>query len=187
MGLDGYAERLVRHWARRLVRELRLPAADLPDVEQELWLGLVARWPRYDAQRASPRTFAARVVERRAATLRQRLRTASRRRTRRLPAEGSDPGYDNEAPACDDRPGKTRGPAPEANDVISRVEEPGLADDVTTVLAKLPDALRELCQRLMVEDVSKVARHMGVSRAAIYRRIQVARASFAAAEVQEYL
>lgn len=182
---DGYANRLVRHWARRLVRELRLPATDLADVEQELWLDLVIRWPGYDARRASPKTFAARIVESRAATLRENMRKSARRRARQIPSETGD-GCDDPSDG-DVRSKQGHWPAQDVRGLTAPEGDRALADDLDSVLSRLPDSLRDLCRRLMIEDVSGVARQTGLSRAAIYRRIKIARARFVAAEVHEYL
>lgn len=185
--IDDYAGRLVRHWARRLVRELRLPSTDLPDLEQEFWLDLVARWPRYDAERSSPKTFAARLVERRAATLRRKFGRSACRCMRQLPGDPRDAACDDGAAGCDGRSEQEGGAAHGTLGPAVRESDPDLADDVATVVARLPDSLREVCRRLMANDISEVARQMRVSRAAIYRRINVARAHFAAADIHEYL
>lgn len=48
--------------ARRLVRQLRLPRADLDDVRQDLLVDLIARLPAYDADRGTLGALAARTV-----------------------------------------------------------------------------------------------------------------------------
>ena len=61
-GIDPYAVRVVRLTTHALVKRGGVPAADRQDVEQELMLDLLRRLPRFDASRASLRTFTARVV-----------------------------------------------------------------------------------------------------------------------------
>ena len=48
--------------ARRLVRQLRLPRADLDDVRQDLLVDLIARLPAYDAGRGTLGAFAGAIL-----------------------------------------------------------------------------------------------------------------------------
>jgi RNA polymerase sigma-70 factor (ECF subfamily) len=52
--------------ARRLVRQLRLPRADLDDVRQDLLVDLIARLPAYDADRGTLGAFAGAILANRA-------------------------------------------------------------------------------------------------------------------------
>ena len=179
---DGYLGRLVRHWARRLVRQLRLPAHDWPDIEQELWLDLISRWPRFDASRAGAKTFAARIVQRRAATLSKSLRRSVRYRALGQLVQDEDVGDDDSIVAMQ-APAASSTAAEEMVCMSDHEDRQCLVEDIRLVIRRLPAELTELCLRLTVASVSDVARQTGVSRASLYRRIHTVRAHFIAAEV----
>ena len=60
--------------ARRLVRQLRLPRADLDDVRQDLLVDLIARLSTYDADRGSLGAFAGTVLTNRAARIANKVK-----------------------------------------------------------------------------------------------------------------
>ena len=50
---DLYLQQLIRCKARKFARQVGLRAADIDDVEQELWLDLLTRMPCFDAGRGA--------------------------------------------------------------------------------------------------------------------------------------
>lgn len=184
---DRYTRRLIRHRARRLVRQAGLKPVLCQDVEQELWVDLVARRRRFDAARASECTFAARVVEHHATKLFHKGQATRRRATHNGRSLEETIGDDSGqiislSQAVHDgaqrfRSGHIARHAPEQRE---------LAIDLADVLAKLPAALRDICQRLKQNTIAEVARDLNISRTSLYRRIERARAHFVAAGLHEY-
>lgn len=68
-GLDPEVVRNIRATARRLARQRAVPGMDIEDFEQDLVLDLWRRQDAFNPERASFRTFAARVVANRVASL----------------------------------------------------------------------------------------------------------------------
>src|SRR5208283_5417889 len=69
METEAYSVQVVRFKAGQLVGKAGLTKSDREDLEQELTLDLMRRAQKYDPKRAGRKTFAARIVERRAATI----------------------------------------------------------------------------------------------------------------------
>ena len=64
--------------ARRLVRQLRLPRADLDDVRQDLLVDLIARLPAYDADRGTLGAFAGAILTNRATRIANKVKRERR-------------------------------------------------------------------------------------------------------------
>lgn len=181
-GIDEYAVKQIKHKARQLVRHSAFTDADLDDLEQELTLDLLNRLRKYNPRRAQRNTFIARVVEHKAATI---LEAASAARHRERAC----------ALSLSDRIETAEGELIELGDTInerdrvrrhgagfaSQTEMSDLRMDLQAAVASLPPQLRRLCNLLETMTVTEVASTLGVSRAAIYRRIKKIRAAFEAA------
>lgn len=116
--------------ARRLVRQLRLPRAELDDIRQDLLVDVLARLPEFDPERGSLGAFAGIVMRNRA------TRIANKVKRERL-IRGTNPvSLDDPLP---DHDGATRG------DLVA--EDEGLA----ACFGQPVDAFAEVEQRLDVE------------------------------------
>jgi RNA polymerase sigma-70 factor (ECF subfamily) len=62
-----------------------------------------------------------------------------------------------------------------------------LAGDVADVLAKAPEELRDLAERLKTQSVSEIARDTGVPRTTLYEAVRHLRRRFESAGLKEYL
>jgi RNA polymerase sigma factor (sigma-70 family) len=80
--LDPKIAALVRRKSHELARSLGFSASDQEDIEQELMLHLVRKFARFDPTRASPVTFASRVIKNKAASM-ARAAQAQKRTCRR--------------------------------------------------------------------------------------------------------
>ncbi len=80
--VDPVVADLIRRKARRLARSLGFSPSDEDDLRQDLWLHVVAGMQRYDATRASCRTFATRIVTTRSISMAQHTRAQKRDRRR---------------------------------------------------------------------------------------------------------
>jgi RNA polymerase sigma-70 factor (ECF subfamily) len=154
-----FARTLVRIKARQITR--RAPT-DRDDVEQELLLEVLLRWPKYDPDRASRQAFVEEVVRSRVCSL---LRS-SRRRPR---------------PAALTRAALHE---PDRHDHVRQVD---VRLDVQLVVDRLRPRLREACDHLRRQTQSDTARLMGVNRASMLRALVKARALFGAAGLDSYL
>ena len=71
-------KRLIRSKARQVVGKAGLTHSDRADVEQDLWLDLLERWPKFRSDRASTNTFINRVLNHKVAMILRERRTAKR-------------------------------------------------------------------------------------------------------------
>lgn len=184
MGLDPklleYANEIIRHKARQLAREPGFGPSDWEDIEHELLIAILEGWPAFDSSRASARTFVARIIENKAASLVRARRAAKRGVRQCTPPNGRAANgvwnFDEE---------QVRGRR--GIRFRSALETLSFRLDVASVLADLPNDLRRLCERLMCESLSDAARSSGRHRTTLYRAIRELRTRFSDAGLQEYL
>jgi len=186
--LTPYLTALIEVKARQLVGKAGYTSDDLKDIEQELTQDLLERLPKFDPARASPNTFADRVVGRKACNL-LRDRQADMRDWRRE-------AYSlNEEIETDE--GST-----ERLDFISQDEvdlRMGLYDcpaaershlqlDLDAVLDGLTPELRRVAEMLMTQSVAEVACELGIARSTFRDRyLAQLREVFAANRLNDYL
>jgi RNA polymerase sigma factor (sigma-70 family) len=147
---------------RRLVRanslRVAVTSSSCPehpeDLEQEIWLELWRKRSRFDARRASWRTFAERVAANRVKSL-MRARLACRRRVQLEPLESAQ-----------------HTPAPH-----NTVE---LRGDVVRVLSTVSDQDRAVALSLAHSTPAEVGPQLQMSRASVYRSIWRLREAFIA-------
>jgi RNA polymerase sigma-70 factor (ECF subfamily) len=147
------ALRAVQVRAAAAVATGRTAAADRNDLEQEALLGLFLALPRYDASRASLRTYIERVAEKRFATL-------LRRRRAELVVERLD------------------GHRIATADGIPSVQ---LRVDFERVLDPLDASARELALLLIDHRPAEISHILGTARSTVYARIARLRQAFLAA------
>jgi DNA-directed RNA polymerase specialized sigma24 family protein len=141
--------------ARAFVRRCRLATHECEDVESQLVLMFIARWPKFDCERASVRTFASRLMDKELTSiLRYRL------------AQGRQPC---EVPVPDDGPTS-------ASIHHFRV-------DVERALASLPGVVRETAFALSWCSAIEAAVAVGCSRQMIGRRKRQIRDALLAAGI----
>ncbi|MGC8793981.1 MAG: RNA polymerase sigma factor [Bryobacteraceae bacterium] len=144
------ARRAVQVRAAAAVASGRVPAADREDLEQEALLRVWQALARYDASRASLRTFLERVAERRFPSL-------LRSRRRQLVIEP----LDRHKPA--------------SADGIPAVE---FRVDLERVLATLTEPDRRLARVLTEHTPSEASRILGLGRSTLYARMARLRRAF---------
>jgi RNA polymerase sigma-70 factor (ECF subfamily) len=169
--------------ARRLVRQLRLPRADLDDVRQDLLVDLIARLPAYDPERGSLGAFAGTVLTNRATRIANKVK-----RKRRM--YGATPiSLDEIIPGSD---GLTRGDLIAEDDGLSAlfgqpVDAFAAAEhrlDVERGLGSLEPADGALCAALSETTVDRVAASGGGARSSLYRRVKDIRLALTAIGVR---
>jgi RNA polymerase sigma-70 factor (ECF subfamily) len=183
-----YAGRFIRHQACQLVQRAGLPASDRSDLEQELWLDLLKRWPRFDAGRAGGRTFAARLVRHQAIKILSRQREVAANPARSVSSLHDVVAHEDGRPvplvhAVDEETQARRiGGRPRLSQDLFE-----LRSDVRQVVARLPVELRDVCDRLTRCSVSQAACELGITRASFYRRLAKVRSHLSRAGLREYL
>lgn len=178
--LQEYVDEIIRHKARQLARKAGFSPSDREDIEHELLIAILERWPAFDSSRASARTFVARIIENKAASLIRACQAAKRGVRQCTPLNG-----DAANGACDFDEEQVR--ARRGIHARSVLEAVALRLDVASVMVDLPDDLRRLCERLLRESVSEAARSSRRHRATLYRAIHELRKRFTDAGIHEYL
>jgi len=188
-GINEYAARVIRHKARHLVGTAGFTESDRDDLEQEMMLDVITRLPKFDANKGTPKTFVARIIERKISKL-IRHRTSDMR------------DYHREAFSLNESIEDGDGGSIERGDLVSResidpvvathsrtgADEMALLLDLKTVLAGLPDHLRRLCEVLKTgTTISDAARELGVPRTTLHDHVTKLRSLFEDAGLREYL
>ncbi len=184
MGLDPklqeYVDEIIRHKARQLARKAGFSQSDREDIEHELLIAVLERWHSFDANRASARTFVARIIENKAASLVRACQAAKRGVGQCTPL-----ARDMDGSACDFDEERVR--SRRGLKTRSIIEALCLRMDLAEIMADLPPDLRSLCKQLMRGSVSAVARDSGTRRTTLYRAIRQLRRRLEDAELDEYL
>ena len=146
---------LAKSKANAFVRRCRLATDEREDVESQLVLIFIARWRKFDAERASVRTFASRLMDKELTSI-LRYRLAQSRQQRELPLADAGPSS--------------------ALLLQFRV-------DLERVMAPLPEVVRETAAALSWCSAVEAARVVGCSRQMISRRKHQIRDALLAAGV----
>lgn len=170
---ESPAARVVRGRASELARRGGFPASDRDELEQRLRVAVLARLDRFDPRRGRLTTFVRRVADGEAAKI-LRARQAAKRDWRRretppVPRVGIGSAWDAvswEAALTQDAHDRRLGRRTPDEGVVNERRM-----DVESIVERLPPEDRELCRHLMHGGVSQAAAALGVSRAAIYRRL----------------
>ncbi len=141
--------------ASAFVRRCRFTIDEREDVESQLVLLFITRWPKFDGERASVQTFASRLMDKELTSI-LRYRLARSRQPRELPVLDA---------------GRTS-----ASTHQFRV-------DVERAMAALPEVVRQTASALSWSSAVEVAGMVGCSRQMIGRRKHQIREAFLAAGI----
>lgn len=171
-----YASKLIRRKAKQLERSGGGLAEESADLEQDLALRLLRAQSKFDPTRASARTFEARVVANKVASIVD-ARCAAKRDGGSRQTGGSS--ADDEMEVFD------------ASDMMAaereRQRRGDLRIDLEHAMAMLPAKHRDICERLKEGSVTDVAASMGIPRTTLYGMVEEVRAHFERAGVRDYL
>ena len=176
---DRYAASVIQFKAWMLSRRRAFARDDREDIEQDLWLDLLERLPKYDPAKATLNTFIALVVERRVATL-IRDRSTEKRSPDREECSLDDPVLDG-----DGRVVSRHETTPEAASDPGRLRE--LERDMAHVVAHLPDDLRSIALALAFGTQNSIGPELGFSRRAMAKAVEQLREIFRDAGLDKYL
>ena len=172
---EDYASWLIQQKADELVGHFGITEDDREDIEQELALDLIRRWPKFDPQRSKPRTFIARVIRNKVSTL-IRHRMSEQQQFEQV-------GYSIDATVEEEVTTCFRTGQPHRTDQ----EYVALREDVRAVLARLPPELREVCERLKRASIPRVAKELGIPVTTLRYRLKKLRDVFEEAGLRDYL
>ena len=159
-----FAKSLVRIKAKQLLRVIRDAATgSQQDLEQDLLLEVVVRWPGFDPNRGNAEAFVESVVR---AKLCKMLRDAKRAKRVSGPMVSADGGD-----AID--------PADDLRVLCIRM-------DVETVVSKLDAVKRSVCDQLLRESVSEAARQLRTPRSTLEYAVNSVRDRFEKSDVDQY-
>jgi DNA-directed RNA polymerase specialized sigma24 family protein len=136
-------------------RRCRLAIDEREDVESQLVLTFLTRWPKYDAGKASIQTFACRLMDKQLISI-MRYRLAQRRQVCELPVVPAGPTWES-------------------------IQQ--FRIDIDRALAKLPDVVRNTASALSWCSNVDAAILLGCSRQMVHRRKSDIRKAFVAAGI----
>lgn len=173
--------------ARAFLRGIPVEKSECQDLSQELFLHVWEKRSLFDPQKANPRTFIRRICRTRLLNWqRDRLRQC---RDPRLeipyaPEQGPDDYLEDDEPSLGSLDFVDLMVGGDS-DTIERRE--GLKVDVQLALSSLPLADQQLCLALIQYSKSEAATLLGLSRSALYRRIEGIREHFEHWGLKNYL
>lgn len=176
-----YSSKLIHRKAHFLARKLEFSDVDRTDIEHDLLIDVLKRFPAFNPDRAKATTFIARIVEHGIASLIRTRRAAKRdaRKSVGLPDE-----CDLTPDEVDDIKARRRRGIP-AHDPVRQSD---LRNDLETAIAGLSPELQVLCALLFIETpISEIARLTGRPRTSVHTDIHKIRKHFEDAGLRDYL
>lgn len=152
-----------------------LTGDDCEDLEADLLFAFWSQFAKFDNRRASLRTFASRVMDRRVTSNVRRWRALCRA----VPASGS-PLHDQDGKSCES---EGRGDMQGGRSTISPIQQREFQIDVDRVFHSMPAPAREVAKALSENSLSEAARLLGRSRPWLYDQIARLRRAFESAGV----
>lgn len=176
---NGFAARYVRRKAKQLVGKAGLTVSDQEDIQQDLTVKILEAAPKFDPSVSHWNAFVATIVERYAANLLRDPR-AQKRCPRRHCSLNTIVDYDETGLpiTLGDTLVEHVHDQRHCTESIDDIEAFERLEDIATVLAQLPDDLRDICERLQHDSISQVARDLDIPRTTLWRRIQQIRQHF---------
>lgn len=199
----GFAARLIRLKAGKLVGHFGFRSTDMADIEQHLKLRLLERRQRYDANHTPWRAFVRTVVRQGVKALIRHRRTQKRMLQ---PLANNDNLTDEQRRVQKQKPMWPLSLSKEAEDsdgvpttLHQLIDEADrgrrlcqvfvdprqhweVSEDCHELLLKLPDDDRRLCELLMQHSVAEVARQLGIPRSTLRNQIETLKGRFIAYE-----
>lgn len=167
------AKSLIRYKAISLIGKYGFTRDDAPDIEQELYLDLLERFPNFDPEKSSYGTFVYNLVNNKVATLIQ-YRTQQKRDYRKCNVSlEDDAGEINgetlevsdtiDSDECDIRLGRKHLPTTDKTDLVI---------DLAQAIESLPDDLKHIAHLLGEKSINEIADSLSITRFSVSRRIK---------------
>jgi len=185
--VDRFARGIIRRKINQLIGRAGFTEQDRKDLEQELILRLLQSLPSFDPNHAHRNVFTTTVIERYVANI-LRNKRAMKRDHRRVSSLhvmvdiGEEDKIEMTQNISQRELDAQRGRHPRSDEELAQ-----LVQDLAEAMAKLPDKLRELAERLKTETVSEIARDKGIARTTLNESVRRLRRRFENAGLKEYL
>ncbi len=185
--IDRFSRGIIRRKIKQLIGRAGFTKQDREDLEQELILRLLQRWPRFNPNLAHRNVFTTTVIERFVATI-LRDKQAEKRDHRRVTSLNVtvNIGEDETAELADTISKREldaqRGRSPHSDEELAQLRQ-----DLAEIIAKLPEKLKALAERLKTETVSEIARNLGIPRTTLHESVRRLRQRFENTGLKEYL
>jgi len=179
---DEYELTLIRIKSRKLIGKAGFIPDDLEDIRQEIILDLLQRLPNYDPAKSSRHTFINDLIDNRITDM-VREKIALKR------------DYQAEPQSLDAAVGgfiasgavtKKELPWNRGMKMMSEFEIFEMRQDIIRVLEKLPPNLREICFRLLSDNICTVAEETGIPKATLIGHLKKIRNHFEISGLQIY-
>lgn len=183
---DQYIQKLIRYKAKKLVGKTGLKRLDVDDIAQDIWLDLIQRLPGFDPSRSQQRTFVTRLVDHKISNIlrdqRAQKRDICRCHSLNVPL-GVGHEVDGTALLASDTHDRRTGCVHRSGE-----EQAYLAEDVSSIVATMPENLQELTGRLKQgESQSAIARELGIPRTTLQELVYRIRRRFEDVGLRDYL
>jgi RNA polymerase sigma factor (sigma-70 family) len=152
---------------------------DTDDIVQDVLTRVLEQLPRFNADRASLRTFQNRLIERAYVDHLRREQAAKRGRGR---VRCSKDGHDLEVAAFNGHGARQGGTGSRSQFELSE-----LALDLKTAASTLTPEQQRLCHQVTQKPLPEIAHDLGVVRGTIYRRLRPIREAFESLDLAAYL
>jgi RNA polymerase sigma factor (sigma-70 family) len=162
--LTDYAKNLIPFKSKQLSKRRDLGHVSREDIEQELWLAVVAQADRFDPDRASLDTYLDRIVSTAAAMVlrdRDRQKRGNGHRTVSLDATTADSGRKTSLAETIADGAQIRRLGRERRDDAADREQ---REAVESGLAAMPPEVSDVCRRVMGGSISSAADELGTTR-----------------------
>ena len=160
---DDYELTVIRIKSRNLIGKAGFLPDDLEDIRQEIILDLLQRLPKYDPSKSSRHTFINDLVDNKIANLIEE-KNAALRDYHNSPARLDEPANTNPIPTLDYESATEN--VSLRDGVMSDFELFELREDIIRMLEKLPPHLRDVCIRLLQDNICTVAKEAPEPRTA---------------------
>lgn len=186
-GIDAFTLAYVRKRARQLVGKHGFQESDREEIEQQLFLKLAKQLSSADSDDPKWRGYLATAVSHGIASI-IRNRRAEKRDHRKSCSLHTVVGQTDEGSVeLSDTIGPREANARLGIDPRSDAALAELGLDVASVMAQLPEDLRDLCVRLQRSSVSQIARDLGVPRTTVSTAVGRLRSHFEQAGLRSEL
>ena len=184
---DRFTRGIIRRKVKQLIGRAGFKTQDGEEIEQDLIWRVLQSLPSFDPGQAHRNVFVTTVVERYVANV-LRNKRAGKRDCRRVCSLNVVIAEDSEETVeLGDTIGQRELDAQRCRYPRSDEELAQLAQDMADVIATLPDELRDLAERLKTQNVSEIARDMGIPRTTLHESVRRLRRRFENAGLKDYL
>ncbi len=185
--IDRFTRGIVRRKVRQLIGRAGFTKQDREVLEHDFYARVLQGMRSFDSSIAHRNKFVTAIVERYVANILRDKRAEKRdyRRVNTLHVMvdiGEDEEVDLAQMISQRDLNAQRHRYPRSEEELAR-----LAQDLTEVMSKLPDELRDLAERLKMQTRSEIARDMGIPRTSLGELIRRLRRRFEDAGLKDYL